>query len=164
MQSGTGVPLQVRFALQVMVRVGYIYPRFADLRVRFRAMFVFFLCVMTWRSFIHMFFERYGLHEIANFVILSGHPDPNPVVYRFFSLWGFQQLIFCFMSWLIVWRYRSLMALVCGLWIVEWGVRIFYYPNFKNDLNLAIYASQTPPGIEWAYFVLCFLFGFSGAI
>ena len=120
-------------------------------------MFVFFLCVMTWRSFIHMFFERYGLHEIANFVILSGHPDPNPVVYRFFSLWGFQQLIFCFMSWLIVWRYRSLMALVCGLWIVEWGVRIFYYPNFKNELNLAIYASQTPPGIEWAYFVLCFL-------
>ena len=120
-------------------------------------MFVFFLCVMTWRSFIHMFFERYGLHEIANFVILSGHPDPNPVVYRFFSLWGFQQLIFCFMSWLIVWRYRSLMALVCGLWIVEWGVRIFYYPNFKNDLNLAIYASETPPGIELAYFVLCFL-------
>ena len=120
-------------------------------------MFVFFLCVMTWRSFIHMFFERYGLHEIANFIILSGYPDPNPVVYRFFSLWGFQQLIFCFMSWLIVWRYRSLMALVCGLWIVEWGVRIFYYPNFKNDLNLAIYASQTPPGIEWAYFVLCFL-------
>ena len=120
-------------------------------------MFVFFLCVMTWRSFIHMFFERYGLHEIANFVILSGHPDPNPVVYRFFSLWGFQQLIFCFMSWLIVWRYRSLMALACGLWIVEWGVRIFYYPNFKNDLNLAIYASQMPPGIEWAYFVLCFL-------
>ena len=120
-------------------------------------MFVFFLCVMTWRSFIHMFFERYGLHEIANFVILTGHPDPNPVVYRFFSLWGFQQLIFCFMSWLIVWRYRSLMALVCGLWIVEWGVRIFYYPNFKNELNLAIYASQTPPGIEWAYFVLCFL-------
>ena len=120
-------------------------------------MFVFFLCVMTWRSFIHMFFERYGLHEIANFIILSGYPDPNPVVYRFFSLWGFQQLIFCFMSWLIVWRYRSLMALVCGLWIVEWGVRIFYYPNFKNDLNIAIYASQTPPGIEWAYFVLCFL-------
>ena len=120
-------------------------------------MFVVFLCVMTWRSFIHMFFERYGLHEIANFVILTGHPDPNPVVYRFFSLWGFQQLIFCSMSWLIVWRYRSLMALVCGLWIVEWGVRIFYYPNFKNDFNLAIYASQTPPGIEWAYFVLCFL-------
>ena len=120
-------------------------------------MFVVFLCVMTWRSFIHMFFERYGLHEIANFIILSGSPDPNPVVYLFFSLWGFQQLIFCFMSWLIVWRYRSLMALVCGLWIVEWGVRIFYYPNFKNDLNLAIYASETPPGIEWAYYVLCFL-------
>ena len=120
-------------------------------------MFVVFLIVMTWRSFIHMFFERYGLHEIANFIILSGNPDPNLLVYRFFSLWGFQQLIFCFMSWVVVWRYRSLMALVCGLWIVEWGVRIFYYPYFKNDLNLAIYASETPPGIEWAYFVLCFL-------
>ena len=120
-------------------------------------MFVVFLIVMTWRSFIHMFFERYGLHEIANFIILSGNPDPNPVVYRFFSLWGFQQLIFCFMSWVVVWRYRSLMPLVCGIWIVEWGVRIFYYPYFKNDLNLAIYTSQPPPGIEWAYFVLCFL-------
>ena len=119
--------------------------------------FVFFLSVMTWRSLIHMFFERYGLHEIANFIILTGEPDPNPVVYRFFSLWGFQQLIFCFISWVIVWRYRSLMALVCGLWIVEWGVRVFYYPNFKDNLNLAIYASETPPGIEWASYVFCFL-------
>ena len=120
-------------------------------------MFVVFLILMTWRSFIHMLFERYGLHEIANFMVLSGEPDPNLIVYRFFSLWGFEQLMMCLMSWIVLWKYRSLMALVCVFWIVEWGVRVFYYPNFKNEVDLAMYTSDTPPGIEWAPYILCFL-------
>jgi len=121
------------------------------------SMFVIFLILMTWRSFIHMLFERYGLHEIANFMILSGEPDPNLIVYRFFSLWGFEQLMMCLISWIILWKYRSLISLACGFWTVEWGVRVFYYPNFKNELDLALYTSGTPPGVEWAPYVLCFL-------
>jgi len=53
--------------------------------------FILFTCVMTWRSIVHMFFEKYGFHEIANFGLISGDPDPMPLIYRFFSLWGFAQ-------------------------------------------------------------------------
>ena len=54
--------------------------------------FILFTCVMTWRSIVHMFFEQYGFHEIANFGLISGDLDPMPLIYRFFSLWGFAQL------------------------------------------------------------------------
>ena len=32
-----------------------------------------------------MFFEQYGFHEIANFQVISGDPDPMLLIYRFFS-------------------------------------------------------------------------------
>ena len=57
--------------------------------------FIAFVCLMTWRSIIHMFFEEYGAHGIANIIVLTGDPDPMPLLYMFFSLWGFAQLIFC---------------------------------------------------------------------
>ena len=42
--------------------------------------------LMTWRSIIHMFFEQYGFHEIANFSMIAGDPDPMILIYRFFSM------------------------------------------------------------------------------
>ena len=57
--------------------------------------FIAFMILMTWRSIIHMLFEQHGVHEIANFSVISGDPDPMLVIYRFFSLWCFAQLIFC---------------------------------------------------------------------
>jgi hypothetical protein len=35
-----------------------------------------------------MLFESWGLHGIANFVVLTGDPDPMPVIYRFFFFMG----------------------------------------------------------------------------
>ena len=40
---------------------------------------------MTWRSVIHMSFEEFGLHGIANVKVLTGTPDPMPLIYAFFS-------------------------------------------------------------------------------
>ena len=62
--------------------------------------FIAFVCLMTWRSIIHMFFEEYGAHSIANIIVLTGDPDPMPLLYMFFSLWGFAQLIFCGLCWI----------------------------------------------------------------
>ena len=74
--------------------------------------FIAFVCLMTWRSIIHMVFEKYGMHEIANLVVLSGDPDPMPLIYMFFSLWGFAQLIFCGVCWIVIFRYKSLICLL----------------------------------------------------
>ena len=60
--------------------------------------FALFLILMTWRSIIHMSFQEFGLHEIANVKILTGNPDPMPLIYSFFSVWGLIQLILCGLS------------------------------------------------------------------
>ena len=80
--------------------------------------FILFTALMTWRSIIHMFFESYGFHGIANFIVLTGDPDPMPVIYRFFSLWGNAQLIFCLVCWVVIFKYKSLIPLmsVCLLY------------------------------------------------
>ena len=56
--------------------------------------FVLFTVLMTYRSIIHMFFESYGFHGIANFIVLTGDPDPMPVIYRFFSFGAMLNLYF----------------------------------------------------------------------
>ena len=35
-----------------------------------------------------MFFEEFGAHGIANLIVLSGDPDPMPLIYSFFSLYA----------------------------------------------------------------------------
>ena len=119
---------------------------------------ILFLTLMTWRSAIHMFFEPFGLHEIANIVVLTGDPDPMPLIYRFFSIWGFAQLIFCIACWIAIIKYRSFIPLMYLFWIFEWGVRVIYYPFFGrggdviNDYNTA-----GTPGFYMAPYILILL-------
>ena len=73
--------------------------------------FIPFLLLMTWRSIIHLFYVEFGLHGIANMIVIDGSPDPMPVIYAFFSLWGLIQLLFCAFAWVILFRYRPLLPL-----------------------------------------------------
>ena len=95
-------------------------------------LFVPFLLLMTWRSVIHMSFEEFGLHEIANVKVLTGNPDPMPLIYGFFSVWGLIQLIFCALSWVILLRYRSLTPLIILCFLIEWAMRIFGSDSVVN--------------------------------
>ena len=119
--------------------------------------FIAFVTLMTWRSIIHMFFEQYGFHSIANFIVFNGDPDPNLVIYRFFSLWGLEQLIICIICWIVIFKYRSLIPLMYLFWILEWGVRIFYYPHFKQEIDPNLYTTGVTPGIEGAPYVFIML-------
>tara|TARA_B100001013_G_C24581529_1_gene430831 strand:- start:672 stop:1142 length:471 start_codon:yes stop_codon:yes gene_type:complete len=119
--------------------------------------FILFTALMTWRSIIHMFFEEYGFHDIANFKILSGDPDPNPIIYRFFSLWGLEELIICILCWIVIFRYKSLIPLMYVLWIFEWAVRLFYYPIFEKNLDPNLYTTGPTPGVEGAPYALAIL-------
>ncbi len=127
--------------------------------------FILFTVLMTWRSIIHMLFESYGFHEIANFVVLTGDPDPMPLIYRFFSLWGNAQLMFCLVCWVVVFRYRSLIPLMCLFWIFEWGFRVFGYPLIREEIAIeGIYTSSVTPGVSYAFLpalIAIILFGLS---
>ena len=120
--------------------------------------FIAFVCLMTWRSVIHMFFEQYGIHDIANFIVLSGDPDPMPLIYMFFSLWGLAQLIFCGMSWVVILRYKSLIPLMFIFCLTEWSVRLFVYPFMeKSVVDGGIYTSGMTPGAAGAPYVVFLL-------
>ena len=127
--------------------------------------FVLFTILMTWRSIIHMLFEQYGFHEIGSFVAISGEPDPMPLIYRFFSLWGFAQLIFCFVCWIVIFRYRSLIPLMYIFWLFEWGFRLFGYPLIKEEIAIqGLYTTNITPGVYYAHLaalILIILFGLS---
>jgi hypothetical protein len=112
--------------------------------------FIAFTLLMTWRSIIHMLFEQYGFHEIANFTMIAGDPDPMILIYRFFSLWGFAQLIFCFVCWVVIFRYRALIPLMYLLWLFEWSFRTFGYPLIREDIAVqGIYTVGATPGAGW---------------
>jgi hypothetical protein len=116
--------------------------------------FIAFMILMTWRSIIHMLFEQHGVHEIANFSVISGDPDPMLVIYRFFSLWGFAQLIFCLVCWVVIFRYRSLIPFMYLLWLFEWSFRTFGYPLIREDIALqGIYTVGVTPGVVGAPFI-----------
>ena len=113
--------------------------------------FILFTGLMTWRSIIHMFFESYGFHDIANFIVLTGDPDPMPVIYRFFSLWGNAQLMFCLVCWVVIFRYKSLIPLMSLFWTFDWGQRIFIYPFIRSDIaTIGEYTTDMTPGIDLA--------------
>ena len=96
--------------------------------------FILFTLLMSWRAIIHMLFEQYGFHQIANFQAISGDPDPMLLIYRFFSLWGFAQLIFCIVCWIVIFRYRALIPLMYLLWLFEWAFRTFGYPLIREEI------------------------------
>jgi hypothetical protein len=98
-----------------------------------------------------MFFESYGFHGIANFVVLTGEPDPMPIIYRFFSLWGSVQLIFCLVCWVVILKYKSLIPLMSAFWILEWGQRLFLYPLIREDItSIGEYTTNITPGYDLA--------------
>ena len=122
--------------------------------------FITFLALMTWRSIVHLAYQEFGLHQIANFNVISGDPDPMPLIYLFFSLWGLAQLIFCLFCWVVVFRYKELISLMYILFISEWAIRLIIYP--LTDLGLAndeLYSNGMTPGADFAPFVLIALIG-----
>ncbi len=116
--------------------------------------FIPFLLLMTWRSVIHMSFEEFGLHGIANVKVLTGNPDPMPLIYAFFSVWGLIQLIFCAFAWIVIIRYRSLTPLIILAFLIEWSVRVF---TSSAVVNNPIYSDGITPGMVYAPYMTLFL-------
>jgi hypothetical protein len=98
-----------------------------------------------------MLFEEVGMHNIANFIILTGDPDPMPVIYQFFSLWGFAQLIFCLVCWIVIFRYKALVPLMYLFWLFEWSFRTIGYSFIRDSITAqGVYTVDVTPGVALA--------------
>ena len=120
--------------------------------------FVVFLALMTWRSIIHLLYQEYGFHQIASFIVITGDPDPMPMIYLFFSLWGLAQLIFCLVCWVVIIRYKELISLMYILFIFEWVIRLILYPLTGLALaNNELYNNGSTPGSDAALIIVIIL-------
>ena len=120
--------------------------------------FVVFLALMTWRSIIHLLYQEYGFHQIASFIVITGDPDPMPMIYLFFSLWGLAQLIFCLVCWVVIIRYKELISLMYILFIFEWAIRLILYPLTGLALaNNQLYNNGSTPGSDAALIIVIIL-------
>lgn len=138
-----------------MINLKNLLPSAADNNYRGHPValwaFILFVALMTWRSIIHMLFEELGMHNIANFIILTGDPDPMPVIYQFFSLWGFAQLIFCLVCWIVIFRYKALVPLMYLFWLFEWSFRTIGYSFIKDSITAqGVYTVDVTPGVALA--------------
>ena len=117
--------------------------------------FVIFTSINDMEGYYPYVFESYGFQEIANFKIITGEPDPMPIIYRFFSLWGSVQLLFCMVCWVVIFKYKSLIPLMYVFWLLEWGSRIFLYPLIREDIAIiGLYTNNITPGVEFAPYVV----------
>ena len=110
--------------------------------------FVLFMVVNTVRSFIHFLAEDAGLNSIANIIIFEGDPDPNKIIYLFGALWGEMQLLLCLISWIVIFRYKSLIPMMYFIWLMEWILRATVI-RFNHGLD-SIYTSGPTPGSDYA--------------
>ena len=73
------------------------------------------------------------------------------IIYRFFSLWGNAQLIFCLVCWVVIFRYKSLIPLMSLFWVLDWGQRLFLYPFIREDItSIGQYTKDITPGVDLA--------------
>jgi hypothetical protein len=114
---------------------------------------ILFTFLMTWRSCIHLFFAEYGMHSIAHFIVFEGVPDPNLAIYLFFSLWGLQQLLFCLINIIVLFRYRSFIPLMFLFWLLEWSLRPLVVGNL-HLLGEQYFTGNTPGMIGTPYAVI----------
>lgn len=110
------------------------------------------MAVNTVRSIIHFLMEDAGLNTIANIIIFEGSPDPNKVIYLFGSLWGEMQLLCCVISWVIIFRYKSLIPFMYFIWLMEWILRETIV-KYQHGLDL-IYKTGPTPGSDYAPLVI----------
>ena len=121
--------------------------------------FIFFTVLMTGRSIAHFLFPEYAFHEIANFALISGQPDPMVLFYRLFSLWGLAQFIFCLVCWLVIFRYRALIPIMYLFWLIEWVARtVLHMISASGSAPPGTYISGVPPGATLAPLVVGLLF------
>ena len=117
--------------------------------------FIFFTVLMTGRSIAHFLFPEYAFHEIANFTLISGQPDPMVLFYRLFSLWGLAQLIFCLVCWLVIFLYRALIPIMYLLWLIEWIARTaFHMISASGNAPPETYTNGMTPGLSMAPLVV----------
>ena len=111
------------------------------------------LIPLTFRSLVHFLKEDSGVNSIATIMTFAGSPDPNTVIYMFSSQWGGQQLLFVFLTAIVLVRYRALIPMMFAFLIVESLFRMV--TGTLHPLTPEYYETR-PPGAYGTYIFLVY--------
>jgi len=102
------------------------------------------------RSCIHIFSKDGGAGSIAG---MNLNVDGAGEIVFSFALWGSAQLIYAFLQWVVILRYRSLVPLMWGVQLLEILGRMLI--GWIKPITF----SHTPPGVygNYIYLVLSLL-------
>ena len=90
-----------------------------------------------------------------NFFPAINNPDNT---WGCIPVWGFAQLIFCGVCWVVILRYKSLIPLMFVFWLIEWSGRLFLYPLIgRATIDSGLYSTGITPGAEGAPYVTILL-------
>jgi hypothetical protein len=126
-----------------------LFPAQADNTIRGSKwpLYLFILVAMigTVRSCIHIFSADGGAGSIAGMNLAVN--GANEVIFAF-ALWGAEQLIYVLLQWVVILRYRSLIAL---MWVIQFLETLGRMPVGRIK---PVTFAHTPPGAYQNYIYL----------
>jgi len=98
---------------------------------------------------IHMFASDGGAQTIASVTLDEFTQAGADSVITFLGLFGMEQLIIGIIGLIILWRYKSLIPMMCGIYFLEYtlrGLAHLYTPGLTT--------AHTPPGATMDYVLI----------
>jgi hypothetical protein len=125
--------------------LGSLFPRritneFPGFRIALWA-FYLFTALTLWRSQHHLFADDGGAQSIASIPLDNYSDTAAATIIGVFALWGLSQLVIGLIYLVAAIRYRSMIPMLYLLSLVEYLVRAFYIPAYKQ-----IETAGTAPG------------------
>ena len=94
--------------------------------------FYLFTALTLWRSQHHIFSDDGGAQSIATIPLDNYSDNAAATIIGVFALWGLSQLVIGLLYLIAAVRYRSMIPLLYMLSLVEYLVRAFYMPAYKQ--------------------------------
>ena len=116
--------------------LGNLFPRqitseFPGFKIALWA-FYLFTALTLWRSQHHLFAHDGGAQSIANIPLDTYSDTAAATIIGVFALWGLSQLVIGLIYLVAAIRYRSMIPTLYLLSLVEYLVRAFYIPAYKQ--------------------------------
>jgi hypothetical protein len=103
--------------------------------------FYLFTALTLWRSQHHLLADDGGAQSIASIPLDNYSDTAAATIIGVFALWGLSQLVIALVYLVAAIRYRSMIPMLYLLSLVEYLVRAFYIPAYKQ-----IETAGTAPG------------------
>ena len=104
---------------------------------------IFYVCKSIFAASVHMFASDGGAQSIATITLDQFTSGGADTVVTIFGLWGMEQMVIAIFAALILWRYKALIPMVAGIYVIEYLGRFLV-----GFVTPGVATTGTPPGVS----------------